>query len=224
MSGRAIDLEKLRVALRHMSRGDLLIVAERAAELVPRAKLRALVGDRVRLEEIVEMKSGASPLLDEVRTFHATSLRGEFYESFDVNSKNFMEKSKGTDAFIAEFDRLLGKCIRAAAKGPRAPVREAFELLFDLLRRIDESPDSVVFFADEAGSWQVGVDWRGALPAYFRSLADGASGEDLAREVDRAITDFASYDRPRHLAAARRVANADQKAALRRLPASKVRR
>lgn len=225
MNRAAIDIEKLRVALQRMSRGNLLIVAERAIEIAPRAKLRQLVGDMVRIDELAEGKRGAAPLLDEVRKFHEASLRGEYYDSFDVNSKNFMEKSEGTEAFIAEFDRLVGKCARAAAeKGPRPPVREAFELLFALLRRIDEDPDSVVFFADEAGSWQVGVDWREALPAYFRCLADGVSGEDFAREVDRVITDFADYERPRHLAAARRVGNAEQKAALRRLPVREKRR
>lgn len=224
MSRGAVDIEKLRVALRRMSRGNLLIVAERAIEITPRAKMRQLVGDMVRLDDLVEGKWGAAPLLDEVRKFHDESLRGEYYESFNVNSKNFMEKSEGTEAFIAEFERLLGKCVRAAEKEPRPPVREAFELLFALLRRINEDPDSVVFFADEAGSWQVGVDWREALPAYFRCLADGAAGEDFAREVDRAITDFSDYERPRHLAAARRVANAEQKAALRRLPARERRR
>jgi hypothetical protein len=142
-----------------------------------------------------------------------------YYQSFDVNSKNCMEKSKGTEAFIAEFDRLLGICIRDGKRGPRAPVREAFDLLFTLLRKIDECNDDVVFFADEGGSWQVGVDWRSALPAYFRCLADVAAPDDFAREVDRTITDFAEYDRPRHLAAALRLANAEQKAALRRLPA-----
>jgi hypothetical protein len=220
----AVDIEKLRVALRRMSRGNLLMVAERAIEIVPRAKLGALVGDMVRLDQLAEGKRGVAPLLDEVRKFHDASRSGEYYDSFDVNSKNFMDKSEGTEAFTAEFDRLSGKCVRAAEKGPRSPVREAFELLFALLRRMDEDPDSVVFFADEAGSWQVGVDWREVLPAYFRCLADDASGEDFAREVDRAITDFADYERPRHLAAARRAANAEQKAALRRLPVRERRR
>jgi hypothetical protein len=133
-----------------------------------------------------------------------------------VNSKNFRDKSKGTEAFIAEFNRLIAKCISMPAKGPHAPLLEAFELLFALLRRIDEDPDSVVFFADEAGSWQVDVDWRAVLPAYFRCLANGTPADDFAREVDRAIADFADYERPKHLAMARRVANAKQKAALRR--------
>jgi hypothetical protein len=219
-----VDIEKLRVALRRMSRGNLLVIAERAIEVVPKPKLRALVGDMVRLENLTEGKRGAEPVLDAVRKFHDASLRGEYYESFGVNSKNFMEKSEGTEAFIAEFDRLISKCVRAATKGPYAPVREAIELLLALLRRIDDDPDSVVFFADEAGSWQVGVDWRAVLPVYFRCLAEGTPAEEFVREVDRAISDFADHERPRHLAAARRVASAEQKAALRCLPASDRRR
>ena len=219
MPGR-VDIEKLRVALRRLDRGHLLMVAERAIEMVPRAKLLALVGDMVRLDQLAEGKSGAVPLLEEVRAFHDAALRGEYYESFNVNSKNFREKSKGTQAFIAEFDRLAQKCTRAATKeGPRARVLQAFELLFALLRRIDEAPDSVIFFADEAGSWQVSVGWREVLPAYFLCLADDTPPEDFAREVDRVISDFAAYERPRLLAAARSVASAEQKAALRRLPA-----
>jgi hypothetical protein len=35
MTRRAIDPKRLRVALRRVSRGDLLVIAERATELVP---------------------------------------------------------------------------------------------------------------------------------------------------------------------------------------------
>lgn len=130
MSGNAIDIEKLRVALRRMSRGDLLVVAERSIEMMPRTKLRHLLGDMVRLDELSEGTRGRASLLYEVQAFHDASLRGEYFQSFDVNGKNFMEKSKGTDAFIAEFGRLTGKCIRAAAKGSRPAACEAFQLLF----------------------------------------------------------------------------------------------
>ncbi|HTP29097.1 MAG TPA: hypothetical protein VMK12_25975 [Anaeromyxobacteraceae bacterium] len=213
-----VDLEKLRLALRRLTRGDLLTIAERATELVPRAKLAALLGDLVRLEVLAGGKGGVKPLLDEVRKFHAAVLHRDYYDSFGVNSRNFMDKSEGTEEFVADFERLIGKCIRAVENGPRPQLREAFDLLFALLRRLDSDPDSIVFFADEAGSWQVDVDWQAALPAYFRCLAEGTPADEYARVVHQAIEDFADRERPRHLAAARRVANAEQKAALRRLP------
>lgn len=219
MTIRAVDLQRLRGTLRRMSRGNLLIVAERAVELVPKSKLHTLVGGFVRLGDFEATKPDAASLLEDVRRFQAASMAGEYYESFDVDSKNFMQMSKGTEAFVAEFDRLLRKCIQATDKDPRASVREAFEMLFALLRRIDEWREDIIFFADEAGSWQVGVNWWAALPAYFSCLADTASAEEFAREVDRTISDFVEYERPRHLASAMEVAKADQEAALRRLPA-----
>lgn len=200
-----------------------MIVAERAAGLVPRAKLKVLLGDRVRFEDLMGNESDRPSLLGEVRKFHAAALRGDYYQSFDVNSRSFREKSKGTETFIAEFDRLLRDCTRAAARDPRAPAREAFELLFGLLHHIDECHDDVIFFGDEAGSWQVGVDWSSVLPGYSRCLADGTSPEEYARGVDRAISSFADHERPRHLATARSVASAEQRAALGRLPGRRAR-
>ncbi len=63
----------------------------------------------------------------------------------------------------------------------------------------------------------MGIDWLTALPAYFRCLADGPAAEEYARQVDSAIKDV-DYQRPKLLTAARRVGNAEQEAALRRLP------
>src|SRR5216684_2506848 len=48
--GQRVDTEKLRAALRHMSRGNLLSIANRAIELVPRARLGSLVAGIVRLD------------------------------------------------------------------------------------------------------------------------------------------------------------------------------
>jgi len=226
MSWSAVDLEKLRGALSRLKRGQLLIIAHRAVELLAPSKLEALLGDMLSPSRFAQTgsESPAKSLLEEVREFHSTGVAGEYYDSFDVNSKNCMQKSEGTEEFIAGFDRLMNLCVHAAAKTPRAATREAFGLLLDILRRIDDSPDSIIFFADEAGSWQVGVDWRSALPAYFQCLADDLTPEDFASEVDRTITSFVDYDRPHHLAAARRVATPEQKKALARLPARKARR
>ncbi|KPQ32440.1 MAG: hypothetical protein HLUCCA11_21550, partial [Phormidesmis priestleyi Ana] len=37
-----------------------------------------------------------NPLLEHVLDFQLESLAGEYYESFNVNSRNFMDKSQGT--------------------------------------------------------------------------------------------------------------------------------
>ena len=137
-----------------------------------------------------------------MRKFYKAGLQGRYYESLDVNSKNFMEISEDTEGFIIEFNDLTGKCVHATENEPRHPGCKAFELLLGLLRRIDKG-DDVTYFADEGGSYQVGVNWCVALPPYFQCLATTAP-EDFAREVDRDIKDFAEYERPRHLIAARR--------------------
>ena len=100
-------------------------------------------------------------------------------------------------------------------RGPDAKLPPAgFELLFPLLRKLDEEPDDIIFFADEGGLWQVGVEWESVLPAYFRSLAALATPEEYARDATSAIRDFADQDQKRFLGAARRAATAAQRRAL----------
>ena len=93
-------------------------------------------------------------------------------------------------------------------------MREAFKLLFGLLRHIDEGHDDVIFFADEGSSWNVGVHWRTVIPAYFWCLAETATAEEFARTVDHAIMDFAGHDRSHYLSEAWRTASAAQQASL----------
>ena len=57
-------------------------------------------------------------LLAEVQALESASLKGEYYESFNVSSKNFLETSSGTRAWIAECRRLLGRCIEAKKVPP----------------------------------------------------------------------------------------------------------
>src|SRR5512135_2978435 len=99
MSDAPPGLEQLRQALRALRRGDLLIIAERAAELVPRAKLGALLGDLVQIDALAQASGAQAPLLEQVQKFHTAALAGKYYQDFSVNSRNFMERSAGTDAF-----------------------------------------------------------------------------------------------------------------------------
>ena len=65
MTARAVDLEQLRAALRRMSRGNLLTIAERAIELVPHVKLQALVVT-LRFKDLAQTKPAAVPRLHPV--------------------------------------------------------------------------------------------------------------------------------------------------------------
>ncbi len=90
-------------------------------------------------------------------TFCDRSRRGDFYESFCVDSRNCTEKSIGTEHWIAECERLFRQCLLQAEKLGPAQTRKALQSLFDVLRRVDAGED-IVFWADEGGSYEVYVD------------------------------------------------------------------
>jgi hypothetical protein len=215
MTEHLIDFAAVRTELRALSRGSLLIIAERAIELMPATQLNTLLSDFVRLTtRPAEAGNATVSLLDEVREFYDAAVAGKYYETVEINNRGRQEKSEGTDAFIAEFHRLLHKCILAADQEVPSGLRESFEFLFGLLSHIDEGNDDVLFFADDGSSLDVGVNWRAALPAYFRCLAETSSPEEFARTVGEAIANFVDYDQPWYLDVARNVANDAQRIAL----------
>ena len=101
-----------------------------------------------------------------------------------------------------------------AAKGKPGETREAIETIFGLLHHIDECLDDVIFFADEGGSWQVGVDWRKVLPAWFVCLSATTEPAEYAGRVIEVVDEFVKYDRDKHLLVARQKATPAQKMAL----------
>ena len=213
MKPRPLDMAKVKAALRSLPKERLFDILERAMMHVPVERLPEVLGAAVPPKEVVEGPSAAKALLKAVRTFHKDTLDGVHYDSFDVNSKNWRDKSKGTEDWIAECRRLHESCVAQAPIGPPEVVRESFELLFDLLRRIDKGED-IVFFADEAGSWQVDVDWDAVLPAYFGCLSRTATPEEYAKVARAIVEDFAGDDKARYLRPARKAATPEQGRAL----------
>jgi len=209
-----IDRDALRNVMRRQEGTALLILLDRALDLLPEELLPQLVEGYVHPEEILRVDHSPDDLLKMVRRFHAASLRGDYYEDFWVNSKNSMAESRGTQIFISECHRLVDLCVEAADQRRCAEARAVLELIFDLMREIDECRDDIVFFPNEGGSWQVGIDWRRVLPAWFRCLATTATATEYANAVREVIDRFASSDRQRLLEAAREEGNPDQRAAL----------
>ena len=231
MTQHQIDSNTLRAELRALPRGSLLLIAERAIELVTQDQLGALLADIVQINvDPTDARSDypatitGPSLLDEVRSFHDAAMNGEFYGNVEINNKGPQEQSGGTDAFIAEFDRLIRRCVGASAMGEESGVRDnfwhglrnCFELLFALLRYVDEGNDDVVFFADDGSARDIGVNWRLVLPAYFKCLAEteAASPEEFAHPVAQVIADFAQHDRARYMDAAYTAANDAQRIAM----------
>lgn len=207
-----IDATKLRAALDDLGAQQARHLLDAALGTMPEAVRIELLGKHLGLARLRPDPPGS--LLADARRFDAAVRGGEYYESFNVNSKNYMEMSRGTRGFITECNRLLARSVESS--GSRlSDACAAFDLIFDLLRRIDEGNDDV-FFADEAGSWQVGVAWETVLPAWFACLAKSADPERFGQRVARVVEEFEPDSSRKHYAAARRVATAAQRAALTR--------
>ncbi|MHB8874023.1 MAG: hypothetical protein ACYC8T_10090 [Myxococcaceae bacterium] len=186
-----------------------------AREIAMAHKAIELDLDLKRLRPDNERATKAS-LLADVKAFEKASLAGEYYESFNVNSKNFMERSKGTTSWIAECRRLLDRCVGQAKTADPADVRQAFDIIFGLLDRIDECREDIIFFADEAGSWQAGVHWEKVLPPWFKVLSATAEPEEYAQRIVGLLKQHDDYGSAKMLAIARRVATPAQRQALSR--------
>lgn len=209
-----IDRDKLRAVVRRLDLDSCIDVLNDALAMLPSTRLKHLAERHFNVPSLLVSTLGPSALLAEICAFDKASRAGEYYEDFNVNSKNFMEVSGGTKTWIAECERLLACCVKAVGKKGAAKLREAFEIIFALLEHVDKCLDDVVFFADEAGSWQVGVDWMEVLPAWFVCLAPTVEPDEYARRVVGVVDRFASYYRDSLLSIAAETGSPEQKKTL----------
>ncbi len=209
-----IDRDKLRAAVCRLDNDALRNMLDDAINVLPQTQLVKLAGRYVDCKSLQTSGPTCVDLLAEVKAFAKASRAGDYYESFAVNSKNYMEMSGGTRAWIAECERLLNRCVKTADKGKPAELCASFDILFALLAHIDECLDDIVFFADEGGSWQVGVDWSKVLPTWFACLATVAEPDDFARRAVSTVDRFARHARDTHLTTAENLASDVQRKAL----------
>jgi hypothetical protein len=214
MAGRQIDRDKLRAAVRRLGDEYVFYMLDEAIDLMPQAKLLKLAKHYIDPSKLEPDGKAEGSVLSDVKAFEKASLAGEYYKSFNVNSKNCMEKSTGTGAWIADCHRLLDGCVAQERKGDPAEVRQAFEIIFGLLDRIDECLDDVIFLADEAGSWQVGVDWNKVLPSWFKVLSATAEPAEYVERITILLERHYNFGSGKMLAVARRTATPQQRKAL----------
>jgi hypothetical protein len=210
-----IDRAKLRAAIRRIGDERVFYMLYEAIDLLPEAKLEALVARFIPVDSL----RGGEPrcdqsLLQEVQKFDAAARRGDYYVSFHVNSRNCTDVSKGTRAFIAECCRLLDRCAAEAKEENTECARLAMDVIFALLCAVDKANDDIVFFADDGGVWMFGIDWPTVLQAWFKCLSQACTSVDYARRAINAIEQFDKIRRTEHIAAASRLATASQRDAL----------
>jgi hypothetical protein len=209
-----VDRAKLRAAVRKLDNKYVYFLLADALELLPDAKLVKVLRPFMDLKALRPQVAKKGDVFTDVAEFEKASLERKYFESFNVNSKNYRDVSRGTRSWITECLRLLERLVVAAPKGDPAKVVHGFEKMFGLLRELDRGTE-IVFFADEGGSWLVGVNWRTAFPAYFVCLAKTSEAEEYARRVVEVVDAFEKHDRGKHLGVARKVANSAQRKALR---------
>ena len=214
-----IDRDKLRAVIRKLGNEYVFYMLDDAIDLLPPVKLHKIVRKYLDLKRLRpdSVKATKSSLRADLKAFEKASLAGEYYESFNVNSKNFMEKSKGTAGWIAKCRRLLDRCVeqvKTAKSADPAEVCQAFDIIFGLLDRIDECREDIIFFADEAGAWQVGVNWDKVLPAWFKVLSATAAPEEYAGRITALLEHHYNHGRDKMLAIASKTATPEQREVL----------
>lgn len=209
------DRDKLRAALRKLGPQYVFYMMDAAIDALPPSKLLKIAGKYIDLKRLRLGENTAKiSLLEEVTKFDKASRASEYYESFNVNSKNCTKQSTGTTAWMAIFSRLLERCADEAAKGDPVEICTTFNILFGLLDRIDECYDDIIFFADEGGAWQVSVDWDEVLPPWFKVLSTTAAPGDYAERICALLHHHYNYGSEKMLAIADNTATPQQRVAL----------
>lgn len=188
-----VDRERLWWAMGALDRGDLMQLLVRALAEVPAARLETVFRDHARPGDIgAKRDQPEDSVLAEVGKFCDLARTGHFYEPIPYRGS---EQSRGAQEFVARCNVLFDRCVEEHGLADPRDLRTAFELLLDLMRRIDDG-EEVVYFTDEAGSWQVGVVWTRVLPAYFSCLARTAPEAEFLATVERTLTGHGSSAQP----------------------------
>lgn len=122
-----IDLSKLRRRLRAQRKDAIFAMLDDALGLLSPVDLEQLIApyvvlDELRVEETAPRVNTPSCVRIAVERFVEASRRGDYFETFNVNSKNCTELSNGTVAWIAEIGRMLEQCVASSPqrRGARA--------------------------------------------------------------------------------------------------------
>lgn len=92
---------------------------------------------------------------------------------------SFLPASR-TEEFGAKLTLLFDLCVAEAEETDPKEVCVAYEMILGLLEEIDRfDRDDIVFWADEPGTWQLGIDWARVIPPYLACLSKVLPPQDF---------------------------------------------
>jgi hypothetical protein len=138
---------------------------------------------------------GGDDVLVDVTAFQIATLAGEYYKAVAPSDAEATTMPARTKAWAAQCRGLFDRLVASARVADPVRVGAAFEVMFDLLRRIDAG-QQVLFFWGDGGSWQVGVEWERVFPAWFHCLSRTTTPEECARRIAEAVDRLNESDRP----------------------------
>lgn len=186
-----VNHDKVWAVIRHVPREGLLLLLSRGVKYLPVSALEAVFGQHAHPHQVGDVEEPeTTALLEQVRDFVESALRGDFYQDFFVNSRNSTDKAAKTQEFGARLDLIFDRLIAEANRTVATEICTAYELLLTLLREIDKFDRDIVFFADEGGTWQLSIDWKRVLPPYFRCLAEIHDWQEFECRALAAIDEF----------------------------------
>jgi hypothetical protein len=182
-----LDRQQVRRAIRQMDNEHVFYLLDDAISLLSPAQLSQLIAPYANPEQFAAHGVASQSLLAEVLAFRKASLAGGYYEEIPNPARNRAQNSRGTLSWIADFRRLLDGCVAESHITSSRDACQAFQILFALLGRLDDETAEEILFAEECGSWIVGIEWKRVLPAWFRVLAVTAEPTEYDRHTKAII-------------------------------------
>ncbi|MCP5097979.1 MAG: hypothetical protein GY943_20720 [Chloroflexi bacterium] len=132
------------------------------------------------VQELPPSKVDGDSLLAEIEQFDKSSRAGHYYESFNIDSKNYMDVPEETEKWFEKIGDYFQDSCQLTAQGDYQNTVSCFGLLNEL---VDEMEDGEIVFADELGSWMIPGDEKQHVTAYLTALVATTTPEVFADVV-----------------------------------------
>lgn len=142
--------------------------------------------DRQRRDVFLELQNSVTnnainpeQLYSKILEFCKKSSKGEYYASFDINSKNYRHIPDETDEWFSEVSYYLDEAINLVEKGEYKIANQCFERLYAVIKEME---DGEVVFADEYGTWMI-ITKKDYHASYIKSLSQTEDEDEFTEKV-----------------------------------------